>query len=84
MYALLRRRRDALGFTSEDGLSSTSWFERKMAHYGKMVTILTRSTEFLWYTVAGTRKQKVIVTRDPSGRLNDCAYFSTETGLSDE
>ncbi len=63
---------------------SIPWVEREMTLYGKTVTILTKSIECLWYTVASTRKVKVIVTRDPSGRLNDRAYFSTEIKLSDE
>ncbi len=63
---------------------STPWIERTITIYGKAVTILTKSTKCLWFTVAGTRKLKVIVTRDPSGRLNDRAYFSTEFELSVE
>jgi hypothetical protein len=36
----------------------------------------------LWYTVAGTRLVRVILTRDPKGRAQDRAYFSTDPEMA--
>ncbi len=57
--------------------STSRWKTRELTIYGKTVSIKTKSVRCLWYTVAGPKLVKVVVTRDPSGRLNDRAYFST-------
>ena len=38
----------------------------------------------MWYTVARTRLVRVVLTRDPKGRLQDRAYFSTDIERSPE
>ena len=63
---------------------STPWKKKKLKIYGKTVTILVKSMDCLWYTVAGTHRVRMVVTRDPSGRLNDRAYFTTDTKLTVE
>jgi hypothetical protein len=55
-----------------------------MLLYGKTVTVLTKTQTCLWYTVAGGRLVRMIVTRDPSGRIEDRAYFSTDAGMKVE
>ena len=55
-----------------------------MKIYGRSVVILVKSMDCLWYTVAGTRRVRMVVTRDPSGRLNDRAYFTTDLTLKVE
>lgn len=49
--------------------------------YGKVVTILIKTRVCLWYTVAGSHPVRVVLTRDPSGRLEDRAYFSTDARM---
>ena len=36
----------------------------------------------MWYTVAGKRNVRMVVTRDPDGRIDDRAYFSTDAERS--
>jgi hypothetical protein len=59
-------------------MKSTPWEELTLTIYGREVTILVKSQVCLWYTVAGTKKVRMVVTRDPSGRIEDRAYFSTD------
>lgn len=56
---------------------SIPWTKKTLRIYGKTVTTLVKSIDCLWYTVAGTHRVRMVVTRDPSGRLNDRAYFTT-------
>ena len=58
------------------------WESREMLLYGKTVAVLTKTQTCLWYTVAGGRLVRMIVTRDPSGRIEDRAYFSTDAEMS--
>lgn len=54
-----------------------SWRRVTVSIYGKKVIAKVKMMTCLWYTVAGTRLVRVIVTRDPSGRIADRAYFTT-------
>ncbi len=63
---------------------SIPWKEKKVNIYGKDVVMEIKSMDCLWYTVAKSRKVRMVVTRDPSGRLNDRAYFSTDTEMEVE
>ena len=56
---------------------STPWEKLELNIYGREVTILLKSQVCMWYTVAGTREVRMVVTRDPAGRIDDRAYFST-------
>jgi len=58
------------------------WEPHEMLLYGKTVTVLIKTQTCLWYTVAGSRLVRMIVTRDPSGRIEDRAYFSTDAEMS--
>jgi hypothetical protein len=60
------------------------WEPHDMLLYGKTVTVLIKSQTCLWYTVAGGRLVRMIVTRDPSGRIDDRAYFCTDAQMSVE
>jgi len=61
---------------------STPWEELELTIYGRRVTVLVKSRVCLWYTVAGTRKVRMVVTRDPTGRIDERAYFSTDADRS--
>ena len=63
---------------------STPWQTLTASLYGKNVSIHIKTRDCLWYTVAGTRPVRMILTRDPSGRIDDRAYFSTDTERSAE
>lgn len=61
--------------------SKVSWKKITVAVYGRSVKLLIKQQVCHWYTVAGTRRTRVVVTRDPGGRLADRAYFSTDPAL---
>jgi hypothetical protein len=62
--------------------SSVAWREVTLTIYGQEVTILTKTQECMWYSVSGARWGRMVVTRDPSGRLKDRAFFSTKPHAS--
>ena len=43
-----------------------------------------KSKTCLWYTVAGSKLVRMIVTRDPKGRFEDRAYFTTDPEMTTE
>ena len=55
------------------------WEHLKITLYGQQVTLLVKTWVCLWYTVALGRSVRVVLTRDPRGRLQDRAYFCTDT-----
>jgi len=61
-----------------------SWQEQTMCLYGREVTILIQTWTCLWYTVTRSREVRVVLTRDPKGRWQDRAYFSTDPERSAE
>ena len=61
---------------------SVRWKPQEMLLYGRRVTVLVKTQTCLWYTVAGARLVRMIVTRDPSGRIEDRAYFSTDAEMT--
>jgi len=61
---------------------SVRWQPQEMLLYGKRITVLVKTQTCLWYTVAGGRFVRMIVTRDPNGRIEDRAYFSTDAKMS--
>jgi hypothetical protein len=61
--------------------ASTKWESTSLNLYGRDVEILVVSFTALWYSVAGTRLVRVVVTRDPKGQIEERAYFSTTTTL---
>jgi len=62
----------------------TPWQRVTLHAYGRTIEILVKTRTCLWYTVAGTRLVKLVVTRDPKGRIEDRAYFGTDADLSVE
>lgn len=60
------------------------WCKRTFRLYGQSVTILFKHEVCLWSWVAGARRVKMVVTRDPRGRWQDRAYFSTDPNESVE
>jgi hypothetical protein len=63
---------------------SIPWKTVKVTIYGSEVSILVKSVVCLWYRVSGSRHVRVVVTRDPNGRFEDRAYFSTLEGAGIE
>jgi hypothetical protein len=64
--------------------SRTPWKTMTAPIYGKQVIVKVKMTTCLWYTVAGTKLVRMIVTRDPTGRIADRAYFTTDCDSSAE
>lgn len=64
--------------------SSSPWRKVQLMLYGQDVTILTKTQMCMWYNTAGTRWGRMVVTRDPSGRLKERAFFSTKRDVSIE
>lgn len=56
---------------------SVPWQKLRVFIYGKKVSILVKARRCLWYSVAGNRPVLMLVTRDPSGRMSDRAFLST-------
>ena len=52
--------------------------------YGRTVTLRVKTITCLWPTVARSRLVRIVLTRDPSGRLQDRCYFGTDPSLSAE
>ena len=61
---------------------SVKWKKLRLTIYGREVIILIKSQKCLWYTVAGTTRILMVLTRDPSGRISDRAYFTTDDKLT--
>ncbi len=64
------------------GSGTTPWAELTLVIYGKTVTILVKSQVCLWYTVARKKLVRMVVTRDPTGRIEDRTYFCTDARRS--
>lgn len=61
---------------------SIPWEEIKLTIYGRSVTIWIKSQVCMWYTVAGQRQVRMVLTRDPTGSIKDRAYFTTDNTVS--
>jgi len=77
-----RRKGKRLRSPSQLAKSRSRWKTLTVTIYGKEVAIKVKTMTCLWYTVAGTRLVRMVVTRDPSGRINDRAYFTTNADCS--
>jgi hypothetical protein len=60
------------------------WKMHTIVLYGQPVDVLMKAQTCLWYRVAGTRLCRVFVTRDPEGRIEDRAYFSTDAQMGED
>lgn len=58
-----------------------TWTQLLVTIYGKPTSILVKSQCCLWYTVTGTKRIRMVLTRDPKGRIDDRAYFSTDPDM---
>jgi hypothetical protein len=65
-------------------MNSKPWEKLTVMIYGREVSVLVKTQVCLWYTVAGTQKVRMVVTRDPSGSIDDRAFFSTDYKQSAE
>ncbi len=63
---------------------SVRWKTITPTIYGRDVSVKIKTQEVLWYTVALTRLVRMVVTRDPNGRIEDRAYFTTDLSRSIE
>jgi len=60
------------------------WRTVMLRLYGRRVRLLLKTVVVCWDRVTGRRPVRVVLTRDPSGRLGDRAYFSTRTEMTPE
>ncbi len=58
------------------------WTKTRAMLYGRRVRVWYKSCTALWYNSAGTRRLRIVVVRDPSGRRKDDCFFSTDLSLS--
>lgn len=56
---------------------STSWRKATVSIYGRQVEVLLLTFVATWFHVTGPRPLRIVITRDPRGRLADRAFFST-------
>ncbi len=61
---------------------SVPWQRLRVRLYEDDVDLWVKTQVGLWYRVAGPRRVRVVVTRDPQGRLENRAYFATNLGWS--
>jgi hypothetical protein len=64
--------------------SSVPWKLVTLPIYGRKVQAKVKTQVGLWYTVAGTRLGRMVLTRDPKGRIDDRAYFATNPDFTIE
>ena len=63
---------------------SCTWQRIVIRLYGRDVPILIHTFTCLWYSVRGEHLVRVVLTRDPTGRWKDRAYFCTDPSRSPE
>ena len=61
---------------------SVRWRTIRPTIYGREVPVQIKTQVGMWYCVAYTRLVRIVVTRDPKGRIEDRAYFTTDLSLS--
>src|SRR5262245_41101082 len=59
------------------------WQAVEVFVYGCARCLRVVAYEALWPTVLGPRRARVVVVRDPSGRMRDCYLFSTDLSAGD-
>ena len=81
-----RRRLKGVRLPSPQELAASSrrWKTVSPVIYRQKVAVKIKTQMGMWYRVAGTRMVRMVVTRDPSGRIEDRAYFTTNMDLSVE
>lgn len=63
---------------------SIPWKKLRLVLYGREVTILIKTQMCMWYSAAGTKWGRMVITRDPAGRNKDRAFFTTKADSSVE
>ncbi len=63
---------------------NAGWKRVTIGVYGRKVKVLVKYKNCLWYTVAGRREVRMIITRDPRRRIEDRAYFATDPRITIE
>jgi hypothetical protein len=58
------------------------WTKNRVTLYGSRVRVWYKSCTALWYNSAGTRRLRIVVVHDPSGRRKNDCFFSTDLSLS--
>jgi hypothetical protein len=79
-----RRRRKGKRLPSPAELAasvSVRWKTLRPTIYGRAVPVLVKTQVGMWYGVAKTRLVRMVVTRDPAGRIADRAYFTTDLDM---
>ena len=66
----------------EMAASKSAWTAEDANLYGKVVPVLYKHIQALWYNSAGTRLLNIVVVRDPKGKRKDDCFFSTDLSLS--
>jgi len=61
--------------------TSVPWSWATVHIYGAKVRLLVKTLTCLWYTTRKESPVRLVVTRDPSGRLEDRAFFSTDPSM---
>ena len=82
-----RRRKKGKRLPSPKALAEdplVRWKLCSVSIYGRPVKLRVKTQVGLWYRVAETRMGRMILTRDPKGRIEDRAYFSTHPEFSVE
>jgi DDE superfamily endonuclease len=65
-----------------DGRTRRRWKKTRLVLYGREVELWVRTFVATWYSVTGTRRLRIVITRDPRGRYEPRAFFSTLIDLS--
>lgn len=60
------------------------WKKATVTIYGRSVPVMILTFVATWFHVTGPRPLRIVITRDPSGRLADRAFFSTKAEDSPE
>jgi len=58
--------------------SPWAWRDVEVTAYGSRRSLLALSYQAVWPRVLGLRVVRVVVVRDPSGRMRDCYLFTTD------
>ena len=60
---------------------ATRWHTLRVPIYGRDVRLKVKAFDALWWSACGEHLVTVVLTHDPSGFLQDRAYFCTDTSL---
>lgn len=58
------------------------WKLRRLYIYGRQVTLMVKTMQAQWKPAGADRPLTIVLTRDPSGRLDDACFFRTRDDCS--